>query len=137
MIYFKSPRAHSGQTFIEVVLTVYMIGSLLSAILLLQSTVFSHVTGSVSRMSRMTLLEQYLYEIDLDLKLKKITPAKKTIETPPTTLTYKAMSPKEESALKHFKNISIVRLDASWDQAHRSFRESLIVVRHRVKGTTA
>lgn len=133
MRHFKNHSITTGQTFIEVVLTVYMVGSLLSAILLLQSSVFSNVTGSVSRMSRILLLQQYLYDIDLDGKLKKTTPTKKTIENPPTTVTYNVMSPREGSSLQHVKNISIVRLEATWDQTNRSFKESLFAVRHRVK----
>lgn len=121
-----------GQSFIEVVLTVFMISSLLSAILLLQSNVFSHVTGSVSRMNRMLLLKNYLYQIDLDWKLRKTTPAQKTLENPPTTLTYKTTPLKEGSALLQFKNISLLRLDTAWE-ANRSFKESLIAFRHRVK----
>ncbi len=133
MRHFKNHRAKPGQTFIEVVLTVYMMGSLLSAILLLQSSVFSNVTGSVSRMNRLELLQKYLFDIDLDWKLNKTYPTKKTIDDPPTTLAYNITPPKQESSLKRFKNISVVRLEATWDQANRSFKEPLVALRHREK----
>lgn len=133
MKHFKSHSVQHGQTFIEIVLAVYMIGSLLSALLLLQSSVFSHVATSVARMNRIILLENYLFDIDLDARIEKKTESKRTVQNSSTKLSYTASAAKTESDIQRFKNIEIIRLNAVWDQSHTQAQESLIAFRYRPK----
>jgi Tfp pilus assembly protein PilV len=117
----------SGMTFIEVVLAVFMLGSLLSSLLLLQSNVLKNVFQFSSRAERVLLMKDRLIKAALSREKKEKEEKKiEEIKEPLTTINYELKKLSEDSSLKIFKNIVIEKVTAEWDYWGTKEKESMI-----------
>ncbi len=124
---FKSRSAHTGMTFIEVVLAIFIIGSLLSSLLLLQSNIVRAVWQFSSRANRILLLKNRLMQALLEQEKKeKESPKEKKVEEPKTTITYEQKKISKDSALKKFENIVIEKVSAQWQEWDTKQKETMI-----------
>jgi len=127
MIPFKSHE--SGQTFIEIMLTVFMMSVLLIPLLNLQSLIIKFTSFSISHMRRITLLKDIYFHTILDHLQQKEPLTTKQITSPPTTITLKQLLPAKESALSSFENIVIDKYEALWQQGNEDNIENIVIVR--------
>lgn len=110
----------------EIMLAVFMLGSLLTANILLQTTAFSGIVQFSARMERIILLKNKIQQVFFERAQKK-EPSKETIiKEPETTIRYSTKRPPKESSLKEFKNIMIENITAQWDSRSAKEEETLI-----------
>jgi hypothetical protein len=120
-----------GFTFIEVVLALFMVSGLLTAIMLLQGTIFRNLVGFSNSLQRIFYLKNKFAQVEharaqgTDLpKLGKEDVQK--IENPPTTITYVLKKPSSKSALKEFSSAAIEQATAQWQEFGREQKEVLV-----------
>lgn len=116
-----------GFTLMEVMLAIFMVGVLLSALLALQGKIFDGIATYSSRMNRVFLLKNRLFEVALDRAKgeTKVAPEKK-IDEPATVIRYESKKPSQESSLKKFNDIMIERVTAEWDEWKTKRQEVMI-----------
>ncbi|MGE0206656.1 MAG: hypothetical protein AB7R69_02290 [Candidatus Babeliales bacterium] len=118
----------SGMTFIEVVIATFIVGSLLSSLLLLQNTTLFSVGRFIGQSERIFLLlnrlDQAAFERARHEKEPKKEPKKK--EPSETKIMYEQKKIAKESSLKNIKNLVIEKVTAEWEYGNRSFKESMI-----------
>jgi hypothetical protein len=130
MMNFKKQHNQDGMSFIEVVLAVFIIGTSVTALLLLQGTSFSGLTTMGARLERIFLMKEYLSTKAFDRAKKEKgtnqSPQKKTINEPKTTITYELKKPSRESSLKEQEHIKIEQCTAEWDEFATKMQETMI-----------
>lgn len=119
-----SRNLKSGVTFIEIMLTVFMMGMILSSAFVSQSTVLEQL-GYWSRSLRSTFaLRELFIHVTQDRMLGKThasSYAKAPADRPEQKkgnllITYELFRPKKESSLSKFEDLRIERAKAVWDQ---------------------
>jgi len=116
-----------GFSFIEIVVTVLLFGTLVTALLLSLNTSYQSVMRYSHKLERINLLSNRLFEVFYAKEQGKDKPQKKvTIEKPPTTITYETRYPKGDSALKKFKQIQIGKVTATWQFQENELTEQLV-----------
>lgn len=130
MKHFKNHNLQSGLSFIEVILAVFMVGSMLSAALLLQSNSFFHIAESSTRFARIIMLDNKLMELarSKEAKKKPTLPAQEKITDPATTINFKSKQPSEKSSLKNCKGIAVDQIKAEWSLQGKQLEETLVMV---------
>lgn len=114
-------------TFIEVVLAIFIVGSVVSAVLLLQSNVLKNTFSFSSRAQRIVLLRDCFMQAALHRAKKEPGEFKpQDIPEPKTKFIYQLKKPSQDSSLKKFKNIMIERISAQWDYWGSSQQEDMI-----------
>lgn len=112
MIYSKSRKA--GVTFIEIMLTVFMMGVILSSAFVAQSTVLEQL-GRWSRSLRATLALRELFIHTAQDRLQgKSHPAQQKKQN--LQITYDLTRPKKESSLAPLEDLHIEKATATWAQ---------------------
>lgn len=110
----RSKSLKEGVTFIEVMLTVFMMGMLLSTAFVSQSTVLRQV-GRWSRSLRATLaLRELLIQAGQDRMVGANVP--KEYKKNNLLMTYALERPKKESALSTLPDLRIQKARAAWGQ---------------------
>lgn len=110
MIHFKSHK--SGVTFIEIMLTIFMMGMILSSAFISQSTILTQI-GMWSRSFRSTLaLRELFIHTAQDRMLGKKHPPEQKREN--VVLTYAIDRPKQDSSLAKLEDIHIEKAQAVW-----------------------
>lgn len=105
----------SGVTFIEIMLTVFMMGMILSTAFISQSTVLGQI-GKWSRSLRSTLaLRELFIHVSQDRLVGKAHP--KEDKRGNTVLTYIVERPKKESSLAKMENLYIQRATTARNEA--------------------
>lgn len=104
----------SGVTFIEIMLTIFMMGMILSSAFVSQSTILAQL-GHWSRSLRSTLaLRELFIHVSQDRMLGKThAPEQKKGNL---LLKYELFRPKKESSLSKLEDLRIERAKAVWDQ---------------------
>lgn len=130
MKHSPNPNKSFGFTFIEIMLTIFMVGFLLTAVLGLQETVFSGVITYASSFERIFLLKDQLFKAAFarakDRTLEEQKKETTKIENPITTITYEQKKPQKESALQKFDNMMIEQVNASWQTFRGEQQETMI-----------
>ena len=126
MMNFKNRNINPGMTFIEVTLAVFIIGSLLSSLLLLQSNVVRNVFQFSSRSDRLFLMKDRLAQTVLEREQKKEGKKETKIENPQTTIIYEQKKVAKGSTLKNFEDIVIEQVTAKWDEWGSTQKETMI-----------
>lgn len=126
MMNFKNLN-EDGMTFIEVVLAVFILGSLLSSMLLLQSNVLKNVFEFSSRSERMLFMKDRFVKAALAREKKEKEDIKpQEIEEPKTTIRYEQKKPSKDSSLKNLNDIIIEKVTAEWDRWGTKEKETMI-----------
>lgn len=116
-----------GFSFIEIVVTVLLFGTLVTALLLSVNTTYSSLYRFSNRLERTYLLQQRLFDLFLARQKGKEKPEKEIkIKTPATTITYELRDPRSDSKLKKFKNIKIEKVTAQWQFQDGEQTEQLV-----------
>lgn len=117
----------SGFSFIEIVVTVLMFGILVTSLMLSVTTTYNSVWRYSNKLERIFLLKQRLFTIFFDREQGKDKPERKiVIDKPSTTIMYEQKKPRTDSALGKFKNVSIQKLEAQWQQQESELTEQLV-----------
>ena len=124
-MYFKNHK-QVGMTFIEVVLAVFIIGSLLSSLLLLQSNVVKNVSLFTARSNRTFMIKDTLVQAEIDREMQKEPAKEQKIDDPKTTITYEQKKISKDSSLKKFEDIVIETVSAEWDEWGSKRKETMI-----------
>lgn len=125
---FKS-RNRGGFSFIEVVATVFIVGTMLSSLLLLQGTIVDHLATASARLGHVLLLKNYLAQAAISREKKepfKDGQTKKIDEPLPTVLRYVLKKPSRESSLNSFESIMIEHGIAEWTEIGQKRDETMI-----------
>jgi Tfp pilus assembly protein PilV len=119
--------------FAEVLLAVFIIGTVLSSSLLLQNTLFSNVFTITARFERMFLLKNRFVQE----KMRRVEQSKEkraavpNAAFPDTKISYTTKKPDKSSSLKQFKSIMIEQAKATWKENLREQSESMITLLFR------
>ena len=117
MVNSKSPNARSGVAFIEIVVTVMIIGSLLSALFVLQGNVLRRVVSFSKNETVVFDLVKFLADVRLGrINGDKEVGIEKKYEKHNGSLKYRLKSVDENSSLKNFKDIKIETAECQWDR---------------------
>ncbi|MGE0009479.1 MAG: Tfp pilus assembly protein FimT/FimU [Candidatus Babeliales bacterium] len=111
----KHSKSHkAGVTFIEIMLTIFMMGMILSSAFVSQSTILEQL-GRWSRSLRSTLaLRELFIHVAQDRMLGKTHPPEQKKGS--LILTYESFRPKKESSLSKIEDLHIERAKAVWGQ---------------------
>lgn len=117
-----------GFTFIESLFSVFIVGLMLSSLLLLAGSVFSELSLFSNRLERIFILDNILKKAEQlrFAKSKETVPAKQEIKNPPTTIEYNLRAPNRNSALNKFEHIKIEQANAQWTSGIGMHNEILI-----------
>lgn len=120
----------TGFTFIEVVLSIFIIGTLLSSVLLLQSTVVNGLQSASGRAQRIFLLTEELFNASFSRLKKEKKTDKRTIKIndPETAITINTFRPKKSSSLSDIENIMIENITAEWQEWTGKRMEQLVTI---------
>ena len=113
-------------TFIEVILAVAIIGSVLTALFSLQTGIFSAIFNDYSRISRVFYLKNFFFDYDSFQKVQQEKNIKMDLKEPITKLTYETKKISEKSSLKKFENVSLFKATAKWRGLIRDQEESIV-----------
>lgn len=133
MIHFKSHNKNvknhnkNGFTFIEIVITVAVIGIMMSAIFGLQSGMFRSIFGNYSKVSRIFYIKNLFFEPANLEKLQKDKIIKKDLSDPATNIVYELKKPGDKSGYsKRFENINLLKATGKWKGLFKEQEEMLI-----------
>ena len=104
-----------------------MFGILVTSLMLSVTTTYNSVWRYSNKLERIFLLKQRLFTIFFDREQGKDKPERKiVIDKPSTTIMYEQKKPRTDSALGKFKNVSIQKLEAQWQQQESELTEQLV-----------
>ena len=125
-------HALPGMTFIEIVFAVFILGSLLSSLLLLQSNVLKNIFNFSSRAERFLLLKDRLGKAAMEREKKTKSENKpETIKEPKTVIKYAVKKPSGESSLKKFESVAIEKVTAEWEHWGAKEEETMITFMYK------
>ena len=127
---FKSQLNQPGISFIEVILAVFIIATVITSLLLLQGTAFSGLATISARLDRVFLINEYFAQSRFARAKKEAaaekSPQTKKIDDPKTIITCELKNPARESSLKLQEHIKIEKCTAEWDEFALKLRETMI-----------
>jgi Tfp pilus assembly protein PilV len=119
-----------GMSFIEVIVALFVMGTMLSSLLLMQGTIFSGLVTESSLLGRVFLLEDYLsrraFAREKNEKEAFKSPKMEKINQPETTIAYTLKKPSKESSLKGLEQLMIEHCSAAWNELAQKQKESMI-----------
>lgn len=117
-----------GFGFIEVMLALFIMGTLLSAVISLSQSSISSLFDYSGRLQRIFLLEETLFDITYaQLQHKPIKEREKPNEELPTKISYRKLPISDKSALKAFKDdLDMYQVKAEWSSLYRNHEETMI-----------
>lgn len=134
MIHSKGQTNSDGFTFIEVVLTVLLMGTILISLLNSQNTIMSRLIRSHENISRIFYIKNLFFDIEATKRLAPNKLVRKTINDPKTTLTIEAVKPSEKSAIgKRFQKMFLIKAKGSWRGLLREQEEVFITFDYNLK----
>lgn len=125
-----SKNLNSGFTFVEVMLALVMLGTLLAAALGLGQNTLVFVNDYSSRLARILLLKETLFDITFAKLQKKPFKKKETQrEDLPTKLSFRELPISQQSSLKEFKDhISLYQVKAEWNTLSGTLQETMVAL---------
>jgi len=130
MINFKN---RNGFTLIEVLITLAIIGMVLTPLIIAQSTALRSITTLSRRMTRFIYAKNFLLESSFKLLFEKKEQEKEAkqvgeLKDPPMKLTYELKQVSENSALARFKGLKIGTVFMRWQERTGPRTDKLIQV---------
>jgi prepilin-type N-terminal cleavage/methylation domain-containing protein len=130
-VFLKRSEGLDGFSFIEVMLALLIVGSVLSSIFLLQQTVLDSVTNYAARWERIILLKKRLMQATIDRAKEGLYGAstkktKEEIQKLQTTISYDLKKAPKDSALEKFPSIMIETASAQWQEWYGKRKETMI-----------
>jgi len=115
MIRFKNHRnLKEGVTFIEIMLTIFMMGMILSSAFVAQSTILTHISDWSRSLRAVLQLRETIVHVAQD-RLQGTTHPKEE-KKGHMTITYAMERPKKESALAKLQSLYVERVSSQWGQ---------------------
>lgn len=118
-----------GFSFIEVVLTIALIGAVLTPLFSVQYNVFNLLARAADKLSRIFLLENVINEGSYKAKpfAEKMEVIKSNIADPETSIELMIQKPDPQtSPLRKFEHLYIVRSKGSWKRFGLEFNDSVV-----------
>lgn len=112
-----------GLTFVEVMLAIFMLGFLLTGLLVTQDTIFVRINYYSSALRSLFLLKEKLHRSTVSLEEKK---SKGPKENAPLVITYEKQPPPEKSSLKKFDDLILEKVSGKWTDIRGKHQETLI-----------
>ncbi len=114
-------------TLVEVMLALFMIGTVLTTLFVLESTIFNKVADYSTKIGRIFLLKERLFKAHFERAQRIKAQDKKQEETTNNvTISYELKKPSKDSVLKKFDGIMIEQVTASWDEFGVQQKETMI-----------
>lgn len=134
MIVFKN---ESGFTLIEVLLTLSIVGLVLTPILMLQSMLVRNTNKRTQMIDRMYAAKKFLIDSEVALAPDaNESSADKKIANPPTTLRFELKNVSSNSSLKKFKSIKQASVTSTWTEPGAKRQERIVTFLFRPEGKT-
>ena len=132
MKHSKNHNHASGFALMEVMLALFMVGSLLSALLILQSTSTTSIKHFSDRFNRVRILRNFFIQLQLERakgsdKAHAATQADKVWGT----IHYKTHKPSKASAVSAFPTIVIEQASLEWQEGTSKRTETLVSLRYK------
>ena len=130
---FRSAR---GFTLIEVLLSLAIIGLVLTPIFLIQSTVLRTSSASAHLFTRLMYAKDFLIDQQFEHSQESApAQAELKITAPATTLKFDSQKIPENSALKKIKNVMVESVTMEWtDARNKKRREKLVTFAFKPEG---
>ena len=126
MIHSKSHNKN-GFTFIEVVITVAIIGIMMTSIFGLQNGMFKSVFNGYSKISRIFYIKNLFFEPSNLEKLQKDKSIKKDLTEPQTNIVFELKKLSDKSSFsKRFENVNLLKATGKWRGLFKEQEETLI-----------
>ncbi len=116
----------NGFALVEVMLSITVIGLVLTTLLVLQATVFRKVVINTFRIDRLYPLKAFLMQIAMDTPKKDQKRIEKTHELSDMKMTYEHASLKKNSALSRFEGLYQKKVAGSWMEQNKQRTLELI-----------
>lgn len=127
----------AGFTFIEIALSVAMLGTILTAVLMLQDMVLQQVMRFSGQLQRVFLVRNELQQLTFSVmqqqgkkdeksEQKQGEKQEKKIESPSTMIRITQHREQKESSLGKMKTITAYRATAEWETMHGLQQETLV-----------
>ncbi|HEX2978415.1 MAG TPA: prepilin-type N-terminal cleavage/methylation domain-containing protein [Candidatus Babeliales bacterium] len=121
----------TGFSLIEVMLALFIVGSVLTSIFLLQQRITDSVTSYATSWQSIILMKKRMEQAVFDRAKEGLygpasKKSKETVGTPPVTITYELKKPQKSSPLEKFPSIMIESLRAQWDEWYGKREEKMI-----------
>lgn len=122
----------SGFTLIEVLLSVAIVGLVLTPILMLQSMIVRNTGKHTNNLIRIYEAKKFLLDSEISLApgVDHATQEKK-ITKPPATLVYEYNKVSQESALKKFKNIYRQMVTIQWRDQSGKHQDRIVLYTYK------
>lgn len=124
---------NDGFTLVEIVLTLALIGAVLTPLLAIQYNILGSTIRSYARLSRTFLMENLLGETAQQLLSdeKEIKPSEKKFDEYQTVIRAEAINLPGSSSLKEFDDITLIRVKATWQELGLNRQETMIGLRYK------
>ncbi|MBN1549284.1 prepilin-type N-terminal cleavage/methylation domain-containing protein [Candidatus Babeliales bacterium] len=120
---------YRGFTFVEVVLTIALIGFILTPLLVVQNNVLRLVMKSSDRARRIFILKNAFSEAAINVDNEEDVTNRsfeKQYEVPHMSLKYTVMPIVKESSLKGFSEVYLLKAYGSWQRMYQEHSETMI-----------
>lgn len=122
-----SKNKSSGFTLVEVLLSLAIIGIVLTPIFLIQSLVLRRTSAGARQFSRLMNAKDFLVDQQFEnIQEAQEVSAERKITNPPTTLVFSSKKLPENSALKKFKHIMLDTVTLQWTEQNKKRQEKLV-----------
>ena len=116
-----------GFTLIEVLLSLAIIGMVLTPIFLIQSLVLRRTSAGARQFTRLIAAKDFLVDQQFEnIQETNTATAEQKITNPPTTLLFTSKKLPENSALKKFKHIMVDTVTMQWTEQNKKRQENLV-----------
>jgi prepilin-type N-terminal cleavage/methylation domain-containing protein len=138
MINFKKRNSQQpGFSLVEVVLTLVVIGIVVSALLALQGNLLRAVYSATGRLARAISMKNFLVESHIKQWADSNQTQQKTIDNPPVKLTYQTKKISESSSLKKLNDLVIEQITCSWQGRVTEGQETMISLLYKPEHTAS
>ena len=129
MMSFKK-RNTCGYSIIEIVITIAIIATSLTALMVLQANTLRTIVRIHARALRMPLLASFMTEHRFALTKEP----KREIQKPATQMTYQTKKIDDKSSLKQFADIKVISATAKWQDFGKPKTETMITFVYKKSG---
>lgn len=119
---------NSGFSFIEIMLALFLMGTLLTAVMNLSQTTIIALFDYSERLQRIFILQETVFDISYaKLQRKPIKKNERKHEGPPTKISYRVVPISEKSSLKAYKDdLDLYNVKAEWTSLFAPREETMI-----------
>ncbi len=124
-------RNRNGFTLGEVLVTIVIIGLVMTPVFVLESASYRSITSWSERLDRFMAGTLFMTQTGIAKEKEATSEAKKTSQNPKMDMQYKMTEMPKESSLKNTKDLYLERVTLKWQAGKKKEEEVIVMVHHR------